>query len=61
MKSCITGNPRPGGEGTWVSKFRGDGGVVTTLSRGKKTKNVNITFLSQDAIRKIFDFLFINQ
>ena len=30
------------------------GGVVTTLSRGKKTKNIIITFPSQDVIRKIW-------
>ena len=41
---------------TWqifIRFVRGYGGVVTTLSRGKKTKNIIITFVCQDAIRKI--------
>ena len=38
----------------FIRFVRGYGGVVTTLSKGKKTKNIIITILSQDAIRKIW-------
>ena len=38
----------------FVKLVRGYGGVLTTLSGGKKTKNIIISFLSRESIRRIW-------